>query len=96
MARRLRIDEWELDDGNLAELAAHGITEVILFQVGEEAPRYRRNKKERSATHQMVGPDFGGTLWVICIVETHRRYVWRPITGWQAEKKDVEWYRRSR
>lgn len=95
MAARIRIDDWELDDDNLAELAVHGITAEIFQQVAEEAPRYRRNKKHRAATHQLVGPDYGGGFWVVCIVETHRRYVWRPVTGWKAHDKDVRWYRRE-
>jgi hypothetical protein len=97
MRHSLQIDAWELDDRNLEEMAEHGMTRRIFFQVTKEAPRFRRNRRGHSATHQMVGPDNGGTIWVVPIEERKDDPgVWRPATGWQAEPEDVQWYRRSR
>ena len=67
---RLAIEEWEWDDGNLGELARHGVSRSVVLSVALEHPRFRRNRTERSATFQMIGPDRGGALWTICIVET--------------------------
>ena len=78
--RNIRITDWDLDEANIAELDAHGITIEILDQVSEEAPRFRPNKRHRAATQQMIGPDRGGRMWIVCILETQLS-VWRPITG---------------
>lgn len=54
------IEEWEWDDGNLDELARHGVTRRIVESVVDDTPLFRRNKRGRSASHQMTGPDPGG------------------------------------
>jgi len=88
--------EWQWDEDNLAELARHRLSRKTVEQVTEGNPRLRRNKKDRAATHMMIGPDQGGGLWVVCIVQVPgQRGLWRAITGWRAEPKDEEWYRRS-
>jgi hypothetical protein len=93
-ARTIRIQDWEFDEGNLEELAAHGLTVEILDVVLESRPRFRRNKKDRAVTHQMIGPDSGGRFWVVCVVETGPQ-IWKPITGWSADGHEIEWWRRS-
>jgi len=93
-ARRIRIEDWDLDEANTQELADHGVTVDILDQLLENKPRFRRNKKRRAATHQMIGPDNGGRKWVVCIRETGPS-VWRPVTGWEAAEHEIEWWRRS-
>lgn len=67
----------------------------ILDQVAEEEPRFRGNKKRRAATHQMIGPDRGGLMWTVCLVET-LPFIWRPVTGWRAVEPEIEWWRKSR
>jgi hypothetical protein len=94
-ARTIRIEGWDLDEANVEELSAHGISVEILEQVATEAPRFRWNKKRRAATHQMIGPDRGGGFWVICMLES-RLFIWRPITGWPAGEPEIEWWRRSK
>jgi hypothetical protein len=93
-SRTIRIDAWDIDENNTEELAAHGITLETVDNVAEERPRFRRNKKHRSATHQMIGPDAGGAFWVICLRETGPA-IWRPITGWPAGEHEMEWWRKS-
>lgn len=93
-AGRIVIADWDLDEENLAELAAHGATVEILEQVVGDQPRFRRNKRRRAATHQMIGPDQGGRFWVVCLVETGPS-LWRPVTGWPAGDHEIEWWRRS-
>jgi hypothetical protein len=88
--------EWQWDEDNLAELARHRLDRKTVEQVTEEQPRLRRNKKDRAATHMMIGPDRGGRRWVVCIVQVRGQPgLWRAITGWRAEPEDEEWYRRS-
>lgn len=88
------ISEWEWDDGNLDELAAHGVDRRAVVEVAGEAPRFRRNKKGRAASHQMIGPDRGGRMWTICIVHTIDER-WRAITGWPSEDHERSWYDKS-
>lgn len=96
-ARVPEIEGWQWDDGNIAELAKHGITPRIVEQVAQEGPRFRRNRKGRGAVKQMIGADFGGRFWVICITPVpHQPGIWRAITGWTAGPHEREWYRRSR
>lgn len=93
-AGTLRIEDWDFDEANVEELAAHGVSVEIVDDVAEERPRFRRNKKRRRATHQMIGPDRGGRFWVICLLETGPA-VWRPITGWLAGDHEIDWWRKS-
>ncbi len=93
---RIKPKLWDLDDDNLEEMAGHGLDEETFFQVCWEAPRFRRNKKDRAGTYQMVGPDKGGRFWIVVILEIdHDDGVWRPITAWTADAADREWYERS-
>ena len=90
----MRIRDWEMDETNTEELAAHGVTIEIGDAVAQNHPRFRRNKKRRRATRQMIGPDGGGRIWVICLLETGPA-IWRPITGWVAREHEIDWWRRS-
>lgn len=93
----LWIEAWEWNEGNLDELASHGVARRNVLQVSQGDPRFRRNRRGRAASHQMIGPDDGGKIWVVCIVQApDRPGVWRAVTGWQARASEREWYRRSR
>jgi hypothetical protein len=92
-----RIYDWQWDEYNLSELADHGITAEVVIQVSQEAPRFRPNKKNRAASHLMIGPDRGGSMWTICILRVPLQLdTWRAITGWEAENEDRKWYRRNK
>jgi uncharacterized DUF497 family protein len=93
--RKVEIRDWDVDDHNIEELANHGVSLEVVEAVATNRPRFRRNKKRRAATHQMIGPDEGGSFWVVCIRETGPS-IWRPITGWPAGGHEIEWWRRSR
>lgn len=88
------ISEWEWDDANLEELDGHGLGRPTVLDVASEAPRFRRNKKGRAASHQMIGPDRGGQFWTICIVDVIDER-WRAITGWPSEDHERSWYDKS-
>jgi hypothetical protein len=102
MPRDLFIAEWQWDETNLRhlaerhpELARH--PRRIVRQVWDTEPRYRANKAGRTATHQMIGPDYGGSMWTFCIMEVFLEPgLWRVITGWAAEQPEIDWYRRQR
>lgn len=93
----MRISEWQWDDGNLDELAAHGVRRSTVEDVAEEQPRFRRNKQGRAASHQMIGPDTSGAIYVICIVEVRGQPgLWRAVTGWPADTAERDWYLKRR
>lgn len=89
------IDNWEWDDDNLDHLAQHGLNRRVVLQVAHVDPRFRRNRSGRAATHQMIGPDYGGQFWTVCIVEcSGKRGTWRAITGWPSEDHEKAWHGR--
>jgi len=92
------IQEWEWDEGNITELGRHGATPKTVRQVAEGSPKFRSNKKGRAATHQMIGPDAGGGIWVMCILqlEPWEKGRWRAVTGWRANDAETAWYGRQR
>lgn len=94
----LYIELWEWDDGNIEHLATHGITpELIEDEIWLETPKFIANRSGRAASHLMVGPDRGGQLWTICIVQVDDNpATWRAITGWRSKTREQAWYRRSR
>lgn len=94
----LYIELWEWDDGNIEHLATHGITpELIEDEIWLEAPKFNANRSDRAASHLMVGPDRGGQLWTICIVQVDDDpATWRAITGWRSKPREQGWYWRSR
>lgn len=88
---------WEWDEENLGHLRPPRPNRNTIREVATEDPRFRRNRRGRSASHQMIGPDAGGAMWVVCIVEVRTSLGrWRAITGWRARPREIAWYRRSR
>ncbi len=94
----LSIEEWEWDDGNIEHLAARGISpELIEDEIWQEAPRYNTNRRNRSASYFMIGPDRSQRSWTICILQVAEDpAIWRAITGWKSKPYEVAWYRRAR
>jgi hypothetical protein len=95
---KLYIEEWEWDDGNIDKLSKRSITpELIEDEIWLEAPKYLRNRRGRSADYLMVGPDRGGTMWTIGILQVaDDPATWRAISGWKSKPHEQEWYRRAR
>lgn len=90
----LWISGWDWDDSNVGELSRHGLDRRTVLDVAAENPRFRRNKRKRAATHQMIGPDRGGRFWTVCILRLHGER-WRAITGWPSTPSEIEWHRKS-
>lgn len=91
------IGGWYWDEDNLEHLG-HGLTSDIVEQVSDVAPKFRSNGKKHSASRQMIGPDRGGGMWTVCIVEAdipHEPDLWMAITGWPSDKTEKDWYKRS-
>ena len=79
----------------ICDVARHGASRSVVPFRRPGSIRVSRNRTERSATFQMIGPDRGGALWTICIVETILRGRWRAVTGWPSEASDKAWYEKQ-
>src|SRR5258708_39465744 len=63
------VAEWEWDEDNEEHIARHGVLPAEIEQVRWGKPKFRRNRTSRAATHQMIGPDEGGRVVAVFIVE---------------------------
>lgn len=90
------IAEWQWDDGNVEHMAERSVGPADVEAVWLGAPKFRRNKKGRSATHQMVGPGVGGEFIAAFIkpVDTDVG-LWRTITARRATAPEIAWWEKS-
>jgi hypothetical protein len=90
------IAEWEWSDEIVEHLARHGASPSAVLEVWREEPKYRANRKNRAATHQMIGPDVGGQFLTIFVREDDAHEGrWRVITARQATDAERAWWERS-
>jgi len=81
--------EWiEWDDGNLAEVAAHRISDMEVEQVFDGGPLFLRNKRQGSGDYKMVGRTRGGRALVVIVRWFPDRRTLRPITAGDATQSD--------
>ena len=93
----LYIAEWDWRDSDVEHLAAHGVQPADVLAVWREEPRYRRNRKNRAASHQMLGPDGRGGFFAIFIREDDiEKGLWRAITGRAASAAERSWWEGNR
>ena len=52
---------------------------------------YSSNEEGESGTHIMIGPDETGRLYTV-ILEDLRDAYWRPITGWESDRPEIQVY----
>lgn len=88
--------ELEFDDDNIAELDRHGVAVEDVEAVFFGTPRFFKNKRGRAGTRLMVGPDRGGRLLAVPIVETAVDGRWKPITAWPATENQKKLWRRAK
>jgi hypothetical protein len=92
----LRIEDLLFDDRSRDKLASHRVPIRAVRQVFFERPKYRKNRRRRAASHQMIGPDWGGVMWTMCIKETnYQPGLWRVVNGWPAGDEEKGWYERN-
>jgi uncharacterized DUF497 family protein len=92
---RLKIAEFEWDANNKRECSDHGLTCWRLNEIWLNRPLYFRNKPGKSGVYLMIGPDDSGRFWAVPILPTGKDGQWRPVTGWPAEKNDMELYEKE-
>ncbi len=90
------IAEWDWRDEDIEHMARHGVRPAIVLEVWRERPKYRRNRKDGAASHQMIGPDKGGMFFAIFIRQDEVvTGLWRAITGRNAVQPERAWWERS-
>lgn len=76
------IAEFDLTYRIFEKIAEHGITIDQLEAVLEGFSVGIRSRRDRAASHVLLGTDDQGRCLTIPIVPTDDPYVWRPITAW--------------
>jgi hypothetical protein len=92
----IHVSELEFDDNNLAELEAHGISVNQVVSMLGEKPKFFPNRKGRTGTRLMVGPDSGGKMLSVPIIETPAKGRWRPTSGWPSKKSEIAKWRQAK
>jgi hypothetical protein len=96
MMMAVRILAFLIDDDNAAKFAAHGISRRQVAQVLDENPIIVTNRKNRRATHIVIGRDWGGQCIAIPVEPTDNPVVWRPVTAWRCKGSEEQSLRRRR
>lgn len=80
-----------IDDDNEPKFWHHGLTAESVLQVLDHQHRIKRNRKERRASHLVIGRDRQGQCMAIPIEPTHDPHVWRPVTAWPCKPYEADW-----
>ena len=88
----LDIREFELDDENEAKAARHGVRVRELLQLLDNPFRVFRNRRDRTATHLLIGRTNGGRTITVPIEPTPVEGRWRPVTAWPASEAEKARY----
>ena len=73
---------FAFDEENEAKCAAHGITPGQVFAVLRSSFVSVRNRKQRRASHLLIGRDVAGRCLAIPVEATPDPVIWRPVTAW--------------
>lgn len=92
----MHISEWDWVDEDVEHLAKHGVEPTDILAVWLESPKFRRNRRQRAASHQMIGPDRGGRFFTIFVRQDEIVVGrWRAITGRSATDTERTWWEGS-
>ena len=90
----LDVRDLVFDPVNEAKLGRHLVKVDEVLEVLDLDPRFFVNRRERRASHVMVGPAKSGRILVVPI-EDWGRGVWRPTTAFEANTWQIGRYRRA-
>jgi hypothetical protein len=85
----ISVDELVFDDDNIEKFWHHGLQPEDVIEVLLVPRVVRRNRKERRASHILIGRTQRGDCLAIPIEPTTESRVWRPVTAWHC--KSSEW-----
>ena|SRR6266568_5610052 len=86
---RQTVASFVFDEANEAKFAAHGLSVRQVDDVLDGEYIMVPNRKDRSATHLIVGRDRSGTCLAIPVIPTNEPGVWRPLTAWRCKDSEV-------
>ena len=95
MARQV-VQDFLIDDVNLDEFAAHGVTDDQVLQVLDDQFFISRNKRGRRGSHLLVGYDYSGQCLTIPVQRTAAPGLWRPVTAWPSTPEERQRRDRTR
>jgi hypothetical protein len=93
---RIAVREFQWDDENIEHLAGHGLYVDQVYHILYGNPLFFPNKKRRTGTHKIIGPDLSDVLWTIVIVRVGAGGLWRCITGWTSDDAEEALFRAAR
>lgn len=82
------IDAFMIDEDNEAKFWQHGLAADDILQVIDGPHIIERNRKERRASHLVIGRDRAGVCIAVPVESTHDRRVWRPVTAWRCKESE--------
>jgi uncharacterized DUF497 family protein len=89
----LRITDIEWDEGNSLHLQlGHGIRPEEAEEVFANKPLFRKTKKG----HYVVFGPTGEGRYLTIVFELKKKGAVRPITGWDASRAELRYYKKHR
>src|SRR5687767_11464775 len=82
------VQAFLIDDENLDEFAAHGVTDDEVLQVLDDEFYIGRNKRGRRGTHLIIGYDYSGRCLTIPVRRAGAPGLWRPVTAWPSTPEE--------
>lgn len=83
------IIDFDLTDRALVKAARHGIILPQLYAVLDNRHVLTRNRKDRAASHVLIGRDDQGRCLAIPVAPTEDPLIWRPITAWYCKPSEA-------
>lgn len=85
---KITVEAFLIDEDNEAKFANHGLSSDQVLQVLDSEHVVVGNRRQRRASHLLIGRDHGGACMAIPIEPTHHPKIWRPITAWHCKKHE--------
>lgn len=82
------VADFAFDDDNIDKLWAHGVRPSDVLDVLESEYVIVPNRRNRQASHLLIGRDRAGRCLAIPIEPTYDDVVWRPVTAWLCKPRE--------
>ena len=89
----MQISEFEWDEGNVLHFElGHGIEPEEAEEVYAYRPLFRKTKKG----HYVAFVQTGAGRYLVVIFEKRPKGIARPVTGWDMNRAEVQYYKKHR
>jgi hypothetical protein len=86
---RIEIANLLIDENVEEKFWRHGLTPIQVRSVLDNWWIVTHNRKDRAASHVLIGRDDQGQCLAIPVVRTDDPVVWRPITAWRCKPREA-------